>query len=206
MFAVLLATLLWLSAQTGAPMLRVSDLRSVEDGTIIRTSGIVAELREYETGSTAISLADHCSGDIVRVLLLTPLADASATDLSIGDEILVRGMVSVEAARPIVFAEGGGVSILSKARYSLSVELICTHWRLFEYDRFNVSGIVAIEQNPERTWLTDPLSGHRIRISSLALPELAAAGSQVIVDCTLLMDMQTMSFHLNVWDMTLAPT
>ncbi|UCE46000.1 MAG: hypothetical protein JSU93_03825 [Methanobacteriota archaeon] len=206
MFAVFLAALLWLSAQAGAPMLCVSDLRGVEDGTIIRTSGIVAELREYETGSTSILLADHSSGDTVRVLLLTPLASTSASDVSIGDEILVRGVISVEAARPVVFAEEGGVSILSKARYSLSVELICTHWRLFEYDRFNVSGIVAIEQDPESAWLTDPLSGHRIRLSSQPLPEIVAAGSRVIVDCTLLMDMRTMSFHLNVWDMTLVPT
>ena len=187
-------------------MLRVSDLRGVEDGTIIRTSGIVTELREYETGSTSILLADYYSGDTIRVLLLASLADASASDMSIGDEILVRGVISVEAAQPVVFAEGGGVSILSKAGYSLSVEIVCTHWRLFEYDRFNVSGVVAIEQNPETIWLTDPLSGHRIRLLPSSLSEFATTGSQVVVDCTLLMDMRTMSFHLNVWKMTPVPT
>lgn len=170
-----------------------------EDGMVVQVYGVVADTRLYESGYTSMLLADHASGDTIQVLFQPHSVRVALSEMSIGDEVLVEGTVSLEPPRATVFADAENARILSKAAFVMSVGFLCSNWRLFEFDRFNVSGAMVAGPDSGGLWLMDPFSGHRIRLAYEPSSAGALHGTDVVVDCTLLMDFQTMSLYLRAW-------
>ena len=201
LFAAGLAILLWLASCAEPPLLKVSDLDRVEDGLAVRVAGIVADVHPYDSGHTSVLIADYMSGETAQ-LLVSPTAEGHAVDgIAIGDEVLAEGVISLAPPRTTVFVSSGGISVIAKAAFAMSVEMLCADWRLFEYDRLNVSGVVCAPPDDTDAWLTDAEGRYRIRLvpanSAGPLPLGLAT-----VDATLLMDSSTLSLYLKVWSAT----
>lgn len=200
--AILLAAmtvLFGLAMNSRPPLLQVSEMDVVEDGMVVRVFGIVADIRNFDSGYASVLLADHVTGDTVSIMFEPEPVQATLSDLSIGDEVLVEGTAAVEPSRTTVFANAENARILSKAAFTMSLEFLCSNWRLFEFDRFNVSGVIVAEPDSGDLWLTDTLSGHRIRMFLGSESAVVFSGDEAILDCTLLVDTQTMNLFLRVW-------
>ena len=201
-----LAALLWLSSGATPPLLMVSELGQAEDGMAVRVQGIVVEMREYDSGYLSVALADLATGETALVFYRPPMRDTLLREVSIGDEVLVVGVVASESSRPIVYAESQGTTVLSKSATAMSVETLCANWRLFEYDRLNVSGIIEVEPESGIAWLAGALGSARIRLQVDPERIDATEGILVTVDGTLLMDTRAMALCLKAWNITPCPT
>ena len=201
-FAAILAAMLWLSSTSVPPLLMVSELHKAEDGMYVRLQGLVAELREHDTGYLSMVLVDCVNGETVLTLHPPAARAALFNEVSTGDEVLVTGRVASGSSSPIVYADSRGTEVLCKSAFAMSVELLCANWPLFEYDRLNVSGIIEVEEESGYAWLADPLGAARLRIRTDADRIDASGDALVVVDCTLLMDTRTMGLYLRVWSIT----
>jgi hypothetical protein len=198
-FAVSLATLLWAASTASPPLLSVSEVSSAGDGTVVRVFGVVADIRVYDSGYASVLLADHITGATIHVILPPSRSDAVLGAMAIGDQVFAEGTTSIDSTGATVFADCGSVEIMSRAAFTMSVEFLCSHWRLFEFDRFNVTGSVTFEGDECYWWLSDPASGHRIRAMPCDALRDTANGATVLVDCTLLVDLRTMTICLRTW-------
>lgn len=194
-----LATLLWASSSASPPLLSVSELPSAGDGTVVRVFGVVADIRVYDSGYASILMADHVTGATAHVILPPSSSDTVLGAMTIGDQILAEGTTSLDSAGATVFADGNSVEVMSRAAFTMSVEFLCSHWRLFEFDRFNVTGSVIYEAGEGYWWLSDPYSGHRIRALACDAMRDIGDGATVLVDCTLIVDLRTMTICLRTW-------
>ncbi|UCE80493.1 MAG: hypothetical protein JSV94_04855 [Methanobacteriota archaeon] len=188
-----------LTLSSSPPLLQVSEMGAVEDGTPLQVCGIVADIRDFESGYTSVLLADYLSGDTVSIMIGPDSVRATAVDFSIGDEILVEGIVFTGPPRTTIFSDSEDARILSKAEFAMSLEFLCANWRLFEFDRFNVSGVIIAEPDADSLSLADSLSEYRIRIRLGSSSVAVIPGDEAVLDCTLLLDVQTMSLFLHVW-------
>ena len=205
-FTATLAALLWLSSGATPPLLMVSELGQVEDGAVVRVQGIVVEMREHDSGYLSVTLADLTTGETALAVYRPPAKDNLLREVSIGDEVLAVGVVASESPHPIVYADGQGTTVLSKSTTALSVETLCANWRLFEYDRLNVSGVIEVEPESGNAWLAGTLGSARLRLQ--ADPERidATKGALATVDGTLILDTRTMALCLKAWNITPCPT
>ena len=204
-FTAALAALLWLSSGATPPLLMVSELEQAEDGTIVRVQGIVVEMREHDSGYLSVTLADLTTGETALAFYRPSARDILLREVSIGDEVLIVCVVASDSSHPVLYADSQGTTILSKSTAALSVETLCANWRLFEYDRLNVSGVVEVEPESGIVWLADTLGSARLRLQ--ADPERIDAinGALATVDGTLILDTRTMAPSLKVWDITPCP-
>jgi hypothetical protein len=202
-FTVSLATMLWAASAASPPLLSVSEVPSAGDGTAVRVFGVVADIRVYDSGYASILLADHVTGATAHLILPPSESYTVLGAMTIGDQVLAEGTTSLDPSGATVFADCSDVEILSRAEFTMDVEFLCSHWRLFEFDRFNVTGSVTYEADEGYWWLSDPYSGHRIR--AIACDELrdTGNGASVLVDCTLIVDLRTMTICLRTWAITL---
>jgi len=169
----------------------------------VRVVGVVTAHRSYDSGTEVVTLVDRCGGAEIRAICSPTRAPALCTLISIGDLIRVEGAVARDASSVIVFASRDTVSLLCHSEFVLSVEFLCDNWRLFEFDRFNVTG--GLECSGDSLFLRSLSNGRGI---SLHLPEglsTGLLGEAVIVDCTLLVDLQSMTIVLQAWALHAAP-
>jgi len=198
-FATCLATLLWAASASSPPLLSVSEVPSAGDGTVVRVFGVVADIRVYDSGYASVLLADRVTGATVHVILSPSCSNTVLGTMTIGDQVLAEGTTSLDHTGATVFADGNRVEVLSRAAFTMSVEFLCSHWQLFEFDRFNVSGRATFEAGEDYWWLSDPYSGHRIRAMPCDALRDIDNGATVIVDCTLTLDLRTMTICLRTW-------
>jgi hypothetical protein len=198
-FTVCLATLLWAASTSCPPLLSVSEVPGAGDGTVVRVFGVVADIRVYDSGYASVLLADHVTGATIRVMLPPSSSWVVLDVVAIGDQMFAEGTTSLDPAGTTVFADGNRVEVMSRVAFTMSVEFLCSHWQLFEFDRFNVSGSVTFEADEDYWWLSDPYSGHRIRAMPCDTLRDADDGATVLVDCTLLVDLRTMTICLRTW-------
>ena len=175
----------------------VNECLALEEGTPVRVVGVVTAHRSYDSGTEVVTMVDRCGGAEVRAICSPTRTPALSTLLSIGDLIRVEGAVARDASSAIVFASRGKVSLLCHSEFVLSVEFLCDNWRLFEFDRFNTTG--GLERSGDSTFLRSLSNERGI---SLRLPNGLSTdlvGEIVIVDCTLLVDLQSMTIFLQAW-------
>ena len=201
-----LTALLWLASTSVPPMLTVSELDGADDGTTVQVRGMVVEMRAYDTGFQSMILVDLATGETAQVLLTPSMTEDALEQATIGDEVLVIGVVALEGSERLLFAERHSVRVIAKSADVMRVETLCMNWRLFEYDRLNVTGVVAIDADSGSAWLVGTLGTPRLRLTAAADQTRANDGTLVTADCTLLMDAHTMSLYLKAWDITPRPT
>lgn len=202
LLAASLATLMVLSSQAAPPLVRVEDVRSLDDGSTARVYGVVVEMFEWDSGDTRLLLADHRSGSTVEVLSEPAGAARPVEAVHIGDRVLVEGRTHSSGSAHRIFTSDDGIEVLAKAEHVLTVDYLCDNWRLFEYDRFNISGTLQGNTSPAEDRLSSPSSGRSIRLVPPPGGCVEDSGAQVTVDCTLMVDLDSMALFLKVWKLT----
>ena len=199
LLAVTLGSALVLACDASPPTLEVRECLAVENGTPVLVIGIVVDVRAYDSGTEALELLDRAGGPLISVICLPEAAVSLSGLLMIGDLVRVDGEVSRDAAETIIFTTKGRVTHVLRPQLVLSVELLCENWRVFEFDRFNITGALLSTGNEYRLQGFDGV--HSIELRGLAACPLSS-GTSVIVDGTLLVDKSSMVMFLQVHSMT----
>jgi hypothetical protein len=201
-----IACLLLVSAMSSAllaasmalpPAVSVEECASLEEGTPVRVVGVVSYLRSYDSGTEVVTLVDRGGGSEARVICSPSRAPSLCSILSIGDLVRVEGEVSHDSSITVIFALRDGVSVLARSELTLSVEFLCDNWRLFEYDRFNISGEVVDDAGA--SFLQSFGGERRIALRFTESAEPVSDCGKVIVDCTLFVDLRSMVIFLRAW-------
>lgn len=179
------------------PTVGVQDCLTLEEGTPVRVVGVVSAHRAYDSGTEVVTMVDRYGGAEVRAICSPTRAPALSTLLSIGDLIRVEGSVGRDASSTIVFAPRDRVSLLCRSEFVLSVEFLCDNWRLFESDRFNVTG--KLERSGDAVVLRNLINERRILLRHSESLSMDLVGETVIVDCTLLIDLHSMTIYIWAW-------
>lgn len=201
----LTASLLFLALGAEPPLVSVAEAAGAEDGMGVRTSGILASVRIYESGYEALLLTDTGSGEALWAFCAPGMAPMPSAWCSVGDEVLVEGHVARDTEGVRVFTSSDEVECLRKAEFVMDVAHLSVHWRLFEYDRFNITGR-AVPGDAPGTWLlTDEAGTHSITLALDRTSTGFESGDRLTIDCTLYVDDRTMTVLLRAWSVTPHP-
>ena len=195
----LTSSLFLLAINSEPPSVSVSEACAMEDGAKVSATGVLTRLWVYESGYEGLLLADCEQGDTVRVMCSKGRADMPSLWASVGDAVRVEGHVSRDAYETIIFSSSDRVGLVQRAEFVLDVDILSLHWRLFEFDRFNISG-VAVPGGVDGEWFLG--NGDGSMVISMRLDEARVdlrPGDRLALDCTLLVDTETMTIFLRVW-------
>lgn len=191
---VLLGSIVLLGVSTAPPRLEIPQISSVDDGTSIVVSGILVDFRSYDAGVENLVLMDPRSGATVKIVCYKGIGPSPSLYAAIGDEILIRGEVSQYKSSPTVYTDNEGVSVLKRAEFVLTVELLSTNWVLFEGDEFVIRGVMM--QSGHRLYDYD--LEHSIIVVSDGLSLSPFDDKEVLITCELRYDDSIMSLTLVV--------
>ena len=195
LLALTLGSALLLASEASPPTLEVRECLAVENGTPVLVVGVVVDVRSYDSGTETLKLLDRAGGPLLSVICLPEGAISLSRKLMIGDLVRVDGEVSRDASETIVFTTKGRVAQVLRPHLVLSVELLCENWRVFEFDRFNISGALL---STDGVYRLQGLGGvHSVELRGLVeIP--SASWTSVTVDGTLLVDESSMVMFLKV--------
>ncbi len=191
---ILLGSIVLLGASTAPPRLDISQISSVDDGTSVMVSGILVDFHSYDAGVENLVLMDRHTGATVKIVCYKGIEPSPSQYSEIGDELLIKGEVSQYGSSSAVLTESKGVSVLKKARFVLTVEMLSANWALFEGDEFVIRGLMM--QNGHR--LYDHDLEHCIIVSSESVSLAQFDDREVLVTCVLRFDDSIMALTLVV--------
>lgn len=191
---VLLGSIVFLGTSSDTPRLEIPQISLVDDGASVTVSGVLVDFRSYDSGAENLVLMDSRSGVTVKIVCYRGIGPSPSTYAEIGDKLLVRGEVSQYLSAPTLFTDNDGVSVLQKAEFVLTVELLSSNWVLFEGDEFVIRGMMM--QSGHR--LFDPDLEHSIMVASDGASLLQFDDREVLITCTLQYDDSVMSLTLIV--------
>jgi hypothetical protein len=198
--ALSLSAIVLLSACAPLPLLRPSQLSSLEEGTSVRVEGVVTAIVIYESGWTTLTLTDLGDGASAKVLC-APSGPSPPSDIpSIGDLVSAAGESSHDDAMPVLFSTWDSITVLARSHSVLDVRALCENWEHFLGDRFEVGGVVR-----SGPLLADPSGQFAISMAVGSLALQMPSGLTVVVDSTLFMDYGAMALVLRVWSVLPAP-
>ncbi len=176
-------------------------LSSLDDGTPVVVGGVVVESWSSDSGSRSIILADIEAGSTVRV---TYMLDASSRDLElhIGDEVCASGQLEVSGGSPVIWSQPSQVLVTKESQEVVTVSLISRAWDLFVDDRFHTRGVLTTTSG-DTYRLMDAHGGTSIALVLGLADASRYAQKTVVVDATLRLDSETMSFFLEVHSISL---
>jgi len=195
LLAVALSGIVFAASMAAPPTLEVEDCLAVEVGTPVRVHGLVVDVRAYSSGTETVTLMDRAGGATLLVVCRPHATIALQTTLEVADLVSVEGEIGRDASGTIIFAQKGAVVPIARGPAAFSVELLCANWKLFEHDRFNVSGLLVEQYG---SLYLSSLGGERM-VTVRCDRELAAPylGAFVTVDCVLRVDERTL--HIYLW-------
>lgn len=198
--AIILASascvMIMLSSVASPPKVRISQVPSFDDGSVIVLFGVVVDMSVRDSGSECLVLADASDGATVKVYCNQGLRDPPSRYLSIGDEVRVLGEVSGQGSSPILFASCDDVSLWRSGESALTVGTICRNWVLFEGDSFSANGLVIPGESRGSFRLADPVTEQSISLRSSSTDLSGYLGKRVTVVAVLRLDQGTMSLVL----------
>jgi len=198
MLAMSLGVVIALGSIGTQPTVSISELPSIESGMVVRIFGILTDLRVHDSGFESLVLADPESDAIVNLVCSPGVLPMPSEYSSIGDELQVIGEVSNDRIPPTVFAASDDVRLERSSAEILTLELLASHWRLFEGDEINVRGIL-VETSSDDECRLHGLDGS----SSMALvcPNIEIShlnGKLVTLTGTFRLNPSTMAFYIEV--------
>jgi len=191
---VLLGSIVLLGATSETPRLEIPQMSSVDDGTSVAVSGVLVDFRSYDASAENLVLMDSRSGATVKIICYRGVGPPPSQYASIGDELLIKGEVSQYQSSPTVFTNNEGVTVLKKAEFVLTVELLSTNWILFEGDEFVIRGVMM--QGGHRLYDYD--LEHSIMVVSDVVSVSQFDDRDVLVTCELQYDDSIMALTLVV--------
>jgi len=191
---IFLGSIVLLGASSATPRLEIPQISSVDDGTSVVVSGILVDFRSYDVGVENLVLMDPRSGATAKIVCYKGISPPPSQYAAIGDKLLIRGEVSQYKSSTTVFTDNEGVSVLKKAEFVLTLELLSANWILFEGDEFVIRGVMM--QNGHR--LYDHDLEHSILVVSDRVCVSQFDDRDVLVTCELRYDETIMSLTLVV--------
>jgi hypothetical protein len=190
----LLGSIVLLGASSATPRLEIPQVSAVDDGTSVLVAGILVDFHSYDVGVENLVLMDPRSGDTIKIACYKGIGPSPSQYAAIGDRLLIKGEVSQYKSSTTVFTDNDGVSVLKKAEFVLTLELLSANWILFEGDEFVIRGVIM--QDGHR--LYDHDLEHSILVVSDGVSVSQFDDREVLVTCELRYDETIMSLTLVV--------
>lgn len=197
-----LSSLVMIASDAAPPSLHVDDVVHADAGSLIRVCGVAVSVRIWDDGGARLLLADHLSGSTLTVSVKPSPTGGVRDHLHIGDLIRVEGRLFADAGALTLFATASGVTILAASECTLTVDYLCDNWRLFEYDRFNISGVLDRDNVSGIVRLMNPQGDRGILVKCAHDYATSLYNGLVTVDCTLCVDVSTLTMYLRAWAIT----
>lgn len=141
--SVTLALVLVVSTSSPVPILPISALGNLDDGTSARTKGLVAELITWDDGTENLILVDAPSGRTLTVVCEKAACAQPSSYVHTGDEVEVMGQVYGTYSSKRLYTDSDRVTLLQASRFVLTVDSLVGCWRLFEGDSIEIRGILV---------------------------------------------------------------
>jgi hypothetical protein len=138
----LLSSIVLLGSSSGPPLVAISAIPAVEDGTTVKVVGVVVDIRLYDSGAEGIIVADLDDGTVVKVVSTPGIKHQPSAYARIGDELQVEGEVSSTQAACVIFAGSDNVLVVRESELVLTVKAISSNWFLFEGDVVRIKGVL----------------------------------------------------------------
>jgi hypothetical protein len=186
------------------PEVDISDLPGIDSGTTVVITGFLTDLWVYDSGSESLVLCDEETDSVVKVMCTPGVAPMPSTYASIGDELRIVGDLSSNLNPPTMFSSGDGISLVRKSTEAMTLDLLSSHWGLFEGDRLTVCGVL-VECGEPPVWKLFNEEGTRSVPLSFSEPTPdGLTGREVEVVAILKLDQSTMSMYLQVHSINLS--
>jgi len=198
-FACLLSAMLMLSDGSTPPNVPISQLKSIESGSVVSIVGLVISKWCSDSGAYSLVLMDPIDGSRAKVVCSEGSSRQPLAILSIGDEVCALGEVLQGATSPTVFAARMGISLLRESEVVLDVQIVCQNWNAFENDRINLTGTLEPGNEDVSAYLVDEKNDISIPVLKTQQSPPLQFDKQVRLDCTLVLDSSHMRFVLLVW-------
>lgn len=162
--ACILGSIMLLGSSAEPPLVSIASLSNLEDGAVVRVVGVLVAYKRYDSGAESLTLADLGDGAVTRVVSSPGIRPQPSAFVDIGDEVLVKGEVSINGSSAVVFAMSDDVSISRASELVLTVEALSKNWLLFEGDIVRVRGIIELTGEGAGMRLRDLSAGCSITI------------------------------------------
>lgn len=187
-----------MAADSGPPTIRIADVESVENGSVIRLQGVLVHAWKYDSGLETLLLADLGDGSTVKLAHQADGPTVFTALLSIGDEVSSFGEVRRSGESITMWVSDDGILLMRQSETVLSVDAICRNWLLFEGDPLNVSGLLQPGSLPGEMVLSDQECGARIALFDPPYGLEGCLGRTVVLECVLRLSTEEMRFGLLV--------
>ncbi len=174
----------------------IAALAAIDDGTIVRTAGLLAELWAWDDGTENLLLVDTGSESTVWIVCSPSIRLQPSCYVHIGDEIEAVGEIFGAHLPRKMYADSDSVTLLLRSRYVLTVDALSGCWRLFEGDDIEVRGILLRTVDGGGLVLGDASSGSTVTVDFAHEPQPPLFGREVVVAGRLFFDEATMAVTL----------
>lgn len=155
-------------------------------------------MKSFESGAEMLVMCDGSGEATVKVICDIGPGQSPSGWASIGDLLEVSGDCAFEAGVPTVYCTYPDIQKIRGSEQALTVGLLCAAWQLFEGDRVFLTG---------ESW-TDAFGGLRLRDLDddhsilMVLVDARPYEGRVVVECVPTLDKITMTFTLEVYNLT----
>lgn len=204
LLSVLLGIMVLLASASSTPSVRISEVPLLDDGQEAFTSGILVDLRVFDSGAESLLLTDDTDGAVLNVISLPGIRPQPSSYVDIGDELRVLGEVSNSRVLSILYSSSDRVILRRASEYVLTVEILSRNWLLFQGDEFRICGLLAADASSGTYRLFDSDMGHSISIRSDGRDVSHLMSKKVMVEGVLRFDSNSMGFYIDAGSMTIA--
>jgi hypothetical protein len=204
LLSALLGIMILLASASPTPYVRLSEISLLDDGQEALTSGILVDIRIFDSGTEALLLADDTDGALLDVISSPGIRPQPSDYVDIGDEIRVLGEVSNSRASSTLYSSSDHVSLRRASEYVLTVEMLSRNWQLFQGDQLRISGVLATDVADGAVRLFDPDMGHSVSIQYDGQDVSRLMSKKVIVVGILKFDSNSMRLYIDAGSMSIA--
>ena len=186
--ACLLSSIVLLGSSGGPPVVAVSAISGVENGTTVKVLGVLVDLKSYDSGAEGLIVADLENGEVVKAISSPGIKTQPSMYAKIGDELLIEGEVGASGSSPVIFTSSDDVAVLRVSELVLTVEAVSRNWLLFDGDMVRVKGSLERTGSGAELRLCDLSSGCSIAVLPRGVDLGQFVGSTVTLTATVNFD------------------
>jgi len=184
----MLSSMVLLGSSGGPPIVAISTIHDIEDGTTVKVVGVLVDLRLYDSGAEGIVIADLDDGAVAKIISAPGIKVPPSAYARIGDELLVEGEVSASGTASIIFTNSDEVLVMSQSELVLTVEAVSRNWFLFDGDMVRIKGFLERTGLGIGLRLYDPVDGCSIAVIPGDFDLYRFVGSTITLTATLRFD------------------
>jgi hypothetical protein len=204
LLSALLGAMVLLASASSTPSVRISEISLLDDGQEAITSGILVDLRVFDSGAEALLLTDDADGAVLKVISSPGIRPQPSSYVDIGDEVRVLGEVSNSRVLSIMYSSSDRVNLRRASEYVLTVEILSRNWLLFQGDEFRICGLLAVDASNETLRLSDSDTDHSISLRSHGQDVSRLMSKKVVVEGILRFDSSSMGFYIDAGSISIA--